>query len=132
MQTAYSLFVCIPKSKKLIMDQMVLETQKWLNDTYSADARYESIPENGKTGWTTIYALIRALQIELGLPNTADNFGPGTAAAFQHRYPNGVKQQADSDASTSNVYSIIQGALWCKGYSLKVRRTPLQELMQLS
>lgn len=29
----------------------------------------------------------------------------------------GVQQQKDDDGAKSNVYSIIQGALWCKGYS---------------
>ena len=99
------------------MDQMVLETQQWLNATYGSDRRFNVISENGKTGWPTINALIRALQIELGLQSTADNFGFGTVAAFDRRYPEGVKQQADNATSKSNVYSIIQGALWCKGYS---------------
>lgn len=56
------------------MDKMVLETQKWLNETYGKDSRFKKVDENGKTGWPTIYALIRALQIELGISNTVDNF----------------------------------------------------------
>lgn len=72
---------------------------------------------DGRTGWPTIYALTRALQIELGIQSTADNFGPSTQRLFKQWYPNGVRQQAVADKSTSNVYSIIQGALWCKGYS---------------
>lgn len=99
------------------MDLMVLETQEWLNSTYGNDNRYKLVEENGKTGWPTINALTLALQIELGIKNTATNFGPTTIRLFNEKYPNGVKQQADGDTSKSNVYSIIQGALWCKGYS---------------
>lgn len=99
------------------MDQMVLETQQWLNKTYGSDSRYENVAENGKTGWPTIYGLTRALQIELGIQKTADNFGPSTQKLFSQRWPSGIKQQDNSDTTQSNVYSIIQGALWCKGYS---------------
>lgn len=98
-------------------DQMVLQTQQWLNKTYGNDPRFKKINPDGRTGWPTIYALTRALQIELGIQSTADNFGPSTQRLFKKRYPNGVRQQAVADKSTSNVYSIIQGALWCKGYS---------------
>lgn len=100
-------------------DEMVLKTQKWVNAMYGGTTGYyaENIPENGKTGWTTIYALTRALQIELGITNTADSFGPTTISKFNARFPNGIKQQEDNDESESNIYSIIQGALWCKGYS---------------
>lgn len=100
------------------MDKMVLETQKWLNETYGKDSRFKKVDENGKTGWPTIYALIRALQIELGISNTVDNFGPGTQSLFLKRWPSGIFEQNKSDKTTSNVYSIIQGSLWCKGYSV--------------
>lgn len=100
-----------------MVDQMVLQTQQWLNKTYGNDSRFKKVNPDGRTGWPTIYALTRALQIELGIQSTADNFGPSTQRLFKQRYPNGVRQQAVADKSTSNVYSIIQGALWCKGYS---------------
>ena len=100
-------------------DAMVLKTQQWLNNMYRGTTGYydKDIPETGKTGWTTIYALIRALQIELGITNTADSFGPTTIAKFNERFPNGIQQQSSNDETGSNIYSIIQGALWCKGYS---------------
>ncbi len=99
---------------------MVYVTQTWLNRTYGNDSRFERIPvedENvkGRTGWTTIYALTRAFQIELGITQTADNFGPTTVARFNERWPNGI-QPAGPDEE-DNVYAIIQGAMWCKGYS---------------
>lgn len=99
------------------MDQMVLLTQQWLNKTYGDKPGFGSVITDGNTGWDTINGLIRALQIELGITATANNFGAGTTRKFNQRYPHGVKQQSDSDKSQSNVYSIIQGALWCKGYS---------------
>lgn len=99
-------------------DEMVLRTQKWLNRTYGGRAGYgDNIPENGLTGWTTIYALTRALQIELGITTTANNFGPSTIARFNSRFPNGVQQQSYDDETEDNIYGIIQGACWCKGYS---------------
>lgn len=98
------------------MDVMVLKTQEWLNETYGNDSRFNRVDEDGATGWSTIYALTRALQIELGITSTADNFGPTTIAKFNENYPEGIKQQTDEDENESNIYAIIQGALWCKGY----------------
>lgn len=99
-------------------DPYVLNVQQWVNNTYRGKTGYTEIPENGKTGWTTIYALLHALQIELGITATADNFGTGTINAFNRDYPNGVKQQDDDDTTKKNIYGIIQGALLCKGYSI--------------
>lgn len=93
------------------MDQMVLLTQRWLNNTYASKAGFGSVPVDGQTGWNTIYGLIRALQIELGI-STANNFGSVTQARFKDRWPNGIRKNDNSD----NVHGIIQGALWCKGY----------------
>ncbi len=99
-------------------DPMVLKTQQWLNQTYGGKTGYgNNIAENGETGWTTIYALTRALQIELGITSTANNFGPSTITKFNARFPNGVQQQSSDDETESNIYGIIQGACWCKGYS---------------
>lgn len=102
------------------VDPLILSAQQWLNATYGGDSRYNIITENGKTGWTTIYALTRALQIELGITSTSDNFGPTTTSRFNAIYPNGISQQSSSDATEENIYAIIQGALFCKGYSTGV------------
>lgn len=67
----------VPK-EDIMTDQMVLQTQQWLNKTYGNDPRFKKINPDGRTGWPTIYALTRALQIELGIQSTADNFGPST------------------------------------------------------
>lgn len=99
-------------------DRMVLKTQKWLNSNYSGRTGYgNNIPENGLTGWTTINALLRAFQIELGITSTANNFGPSTISKFNERFPDGIQQQSYEDETEDNIYGIIQGACWCKGYS---------------
>lgn len=97
-------------------DQMVLATQQWLNRTYGANPAFDKVPESGQTGWTTVYGLLHALQIELGITQTADAFGPGTQSRFAARWPEGIAQQENGATAESNVYAIIQGALWCKGY----------------
>jgi len=97
-------------------DAMVQMAQQWMNKTYGDDSRYNRVTANGNTGWATINGLIRALQIELGIQSTADNFGDGTKSAFNVKYPNGIPIQAESDTTEKKVYGIIQCALWCKGY----------------
>lgn len=99
-------------------DQMVLLTQKWLNETYGGKTGYgNNISEDGITGQGTVNALLRAFQIELGITNTANSFGNTTISKFKTQFPNGISPQDDSDVSENNIYGIIQGALWCKGYS---------------
>jgi peptidoglycan hydrolase-like protein with peptidoglycan-binding domain len=93
------------------MDEMVYQTQRWLNQTYGSDSRYNTISEDGITGWGTIYALTRALQIELGIQNTADNFGPTSKTLYGQ---NPLQRQ---DGVENNKFAILQGAMWCKGYS---------------
>lgn len=100
-------------------DVMVLKTQQWLNTTYGGVTGYGSnIAEDGITGTNTVNALLRAFQIELGITNTANSFGATTISKFNSRFPNGIKQQNGDDETEDNVYAIIQGACWCKGYSV--------------
>ncbi|APC65579.1 hypothetical protein AAV35_004485 [Salimicrobium jeotgali] len=93
------------------MDEMVLLTQEWVNETYGNHPGYNTIDENGNTGWNTIHALTRALQIELGITNTADNFGAGTLARVR-----GITPISKNSNTNKNIVKIIQGALYCKGY----------------
>lgn len=95
------------------MDIMVLATQQWLNVTYSGRYGYNEIEEDGMTGWNTIYALIRALQIELGISEPSDNFGNLTLAECPTLSINS-DQLLIID---SNIVRIIQCAMFCKGYS---------------
>lgn len=90
------------------MDQMVLETQKWLNKNYAGKNGYNIISEDGVTGWGTMKALVTALQIELGISVPNGNFGPATTAAF--------KPLSIGSTKTNQNY-ILQGGLFCKGYN---------------
>lgn len=92
-------------------DDMVYLTQKWLNQEYGDVEGFNPVTENGKTGWNTIYGLIRALQHELGITSLSDNFGPTTSRLYSE---NILRRR---DGATDNKYAILQGALWCKGYS---------------
>lgn len=90
---------------------MVLEVQKWLNETYSGRNGYTRITEDGRTGNTTVGALIIGLQIELGVANPVPSFGPTTERLFP-----GLDRQSD-DEEPHNIYKILQGGFWCKGYN---------------
>ncbi|WP_082824307.1 glycoside hydrolase domain-containing protein [Rossellomorea marisflavi] len=94
---------------------MVFMVQEWVNRTYDGRNGYEPAPENGKTGWSTMYALTRALQIELGIGTPADNFGPGTSAAYKG-WGEMELGKVPEDEKGKNIVQILQGACYCKGY----------------
>lgn len=58
------------------MDQMVLAAQQWVNATYGGVPGYQAVPETGRTGWSTVYALTRGLQHELGISRLPDTSTP--------------------------------------------------------
>lgn len=90
------------------MDIMVLEVQKWINTKYPQ----LSVIEDGLTGSSTFTALIKALQIEIGV--TADgDFGYSTLT----NCPTLRETDTPSSASPSNLIYILQGSCWCKGYN---------------
>ncbi|ESU34091.1 hypothetical protein G3A_02915 [Bacillus sp. 17376] len=97
------------------MDLMVLMVQEWVNDTYGGRSGYQPAPEKGKTGWSTVYALTRALQIELGIGTPADSFGPGTSAAYKS-WGEMELGSVPEDEKGKNIVQILQGACYCKGY----------------
>lgn len=92
------------------MDAMVLKAQQWANTTYGAVPGYVRCPENGQTGWSTMYSLTRGLQHELGLTALSDAFGPATTAAMDAHGP------IDGDEPNKNFVKLIQAACFCKGY----------------
>ena len=89
------------------MDQKVLMTQKWLNATYKNFNGYISCTEDGQTGNGTVASLISALQIEIGVSTPTGEFGPMTAELCP-TVQSGAK---------GHIVNIIQGGLWCKGFS---------------
>ncbi|RAY16116.1 hypothetical protein DPM19_04100 [Actinomadura craniellae] len=92
-------------------DEMVRTAQQWVNATYQNVPGYQPVEENGRTGWSTVFALTRALQHELGLSPLSDSFGPATLAALSARWP-----VIDHTAGPANLVKIVQSALYCKGY----------------
>lgn len=92
------------------MDVKVQEAQRWVNGTYGAVPGYEECPEDGRTGWATMYSLTRALQHELGITALSDNFGPTTLAMLAAHGGVPVTE------SNQNIVKIVQSACYCKGY----------------
>ena len=91
-------------------DAKVLEAQKWLNKTYKDKEGYVVIVEDGIAGRGTTKALIRALQIQLGV--TVDGgFGDGTKKAFP---------TINTKTKQCKITKIMQYALYCKGYDAGV------------
>lgn len=99
------------------VDSMLLKSQQWLNENFSSNSAFGSVPEDGTSRRATVNGCIRALQIRLGIVNTADNFGQGTESLFKSTYKNGIVQQEYPSTEEDKVYGIIQCALWTKGYS---------------
>lgn len=97
-------------------DEMVLEVQKWVNNTYEEaliTSGWGLVIENGNTGWDVINGLIIGLQVELELTSYAPNFGEGTIAAMNNY---GNISQGSNDQN-NNINKIIQGGCWCTGYN---------------
>jgi peptidoglycan hydrolase-like protein with peptidoglycan-binding domain len=93
------------------MDTWVQKSQQWLNSTYKSRAGYLLAPEDGLTGWDTMYALTTALQLELGITATSKTFGPTTISTFISKVGS-----IDSTTANRNLIGLAQCALWCKGY----------------
>lgn len=91
-------------------DEKVLAAQKWANATYSGVSGYNKCPEDGRTGWSTMFSLTRALQHELGIGTLSDSFGPTTLSKLAARGDIGSKEP------NANIRKIVQHALFCKGY----------------
>lgn len=97
------------------MDPMVLIVQQWVNNTYAVQNGFILAPENGKTGWSTMYSLTRALQIELGIATPANNFGEGTSSAYK-AWGEMEMGSVPLNQQGQNIVKILQGAMYCKGY----------------
>ncbi|GAB2900507.1 glycoside hydrolase domain-containing protein [Streptomyces mayteni] len=92
------------------MDEMVLAAQRWVNATYAGVNGYNRCPEDGRTGWATMYSFTRGLQKELGITALSDNFGPTTLSRLEARGAVGPNE------TNANIRIIVQYALFCKGY----------------
>lgn len=103
------------------LDLNVRAVQSWLNSTYSSAPGWIEVPTTGRTGWSTVYGLTRALQVELGITALSNNFGEGTLAALAAKFPalsSSTSATPGADRiKLRNVVRIIQGGLYCKGYN---------------
>lgn len=106
----------------MAFDIRVFESQQWVNALCYNVPGYNAAPEDGQTGWSTMFSLTRALQHVLGITALSDTFGNGTLTALTSQFP--VINQNTSSMSTpgnatttaAKVVGIVQAALWCKGY----------------
>ncbi|MFS1087809.1 glycoside hydrolase domain-containing protein [Enterococcus casseliflavus] len=91
-------------------DPWVLNVQNWLNETYSTVSGWGSVPEDGRTGWPTIYGIIKAVQHELGITSLANNFGVTTQAKWDAKISSllvlGTKHR---------IIKLIDAGMICKG-----------------
>ncbi|MEU7588178.1 glycoside hydrolase domain-containing protein [Micromonospora sp. NPDC049230] len=94
-------------------DPKVLQAQQWVNATYESVTGYEECPEDGRTGWSTMNALIEGLQHELGISPVVASFGPTTAARLKAL---GEIGPSLTGGVKPNIIAILQHALFCKGY----------------
>lgn len=92
-------------------DPKVLEAQQWVNATYRNVPGYVPCPEDGRTGWATMYSLVMGLQHELGISPVVANFGPTTTARFQ-----ALGEIGHGWDRNRNIVRILQHGLFCKGY----------------
>ncbi|MGW0860819.1 glycoside hydrolase domain-containing protein [Streptomyces koelreuteriae] len=93
------------------MDQQVLRAQKWVNQKYGNVAGYQRCPEDGRSGWATMYSLTMGLQHELGISPVVASFGPGTYSRLDALGEIGFGWEKDRD-----LLACIQFGMWCKGY----------------
>lgn len=93
------------------MDNKVVLAQRWVNAAYGAVPGYIRCPEDGEAGPSTWYALIRALQHELGITALSDNFGPGTLGKLEER--GGVRPSEQN----RGIVGVVQAGLLCHGYA---------------
>ncbi|MFJ3939345.1 glycoside hydrolase domain-containing protein [Streptomyces parvus] len=95
-------------------DEMVQRAQRFINTTYGNGATLgiSKIQENGRTSWTVMYALTRALQYEMGISALSNAFGPTTMGTIAEKYG----KLDETTVPSANFCRIIQSALYCKGY----------------
>lgn len=94
-------------------DAWIDDCQVWLDSEFGSSPGYLPTPQNGLTGWPTMYSLTRALQITLGISSPSNAFGPTTTTQFQSR----VGTIGGGTASSHpRLIGILRTALWCKGY----------------
>ena len=88
----------------------LVEAQTWLNKTYTGRSGYTPLEVDGVSYSTTYIAFVKAFQIEMGLPL---QYITGTFGDITKSYCPTFKL---NQSSSSNLVTILQYALLCKGY----------------
>ncbi len=94
-------------------DSNVLNAQRYLNAMFGGHKDWVTLDEDGLTGTATMQGIIRAYQIQNGIPDVTGNLGPFTIGTMME-LPQ-IKKMDPNDESSINV-CLIQCALFCKGY----------------
>jgi hypothetical protein len=94
-------------------DPWVEKSQKHLNDTYGSHSWFTRLTVDGQSGWSTMFALTRALQHELGISAKSDSFGPTTMSTLTSEVGS---LSAGNAAAHRAITALAQCGLWCKGY----------------
>lgn len=95
-------------------DSNVLAAQKYLNKLCEGNPLWIHLTEDGKTGTATMQGIIRAFQLQNGVPNPTGNLGPNTINKMKSLSP--ISKMNANDQPNVNV-CLIQCALFCKGYA---------------
>ena len=75
-------------------DQFVLQAQKYLNNTYQNNSQWVMLTENGNTGTAMMEGLVRAFQLQNGVPNATGYLGPYTVQVMKN-LPTILRPQRD-------------------------------------
>ncbi|MDE8133644.1 DUF1906 domain-containing protein [Erysipelothrix rhusiopathiae] len=100
-----------------MVDIKVQQVQEWLLSTYGDRSEFAQFVKDydftatGNTGNTTMVALVMALQYELGISGPSGSFGPTTIRLAPKI------SLANANTFSSNIIKILEGGLWCHGYS---------------
>lgn len=95
-------------------DSNVERAQVYLNAMFGGDPRWVNLKVDGFTGSAVMAGIIRAFQIQNGIPQITGSVGPLTLEKMQDL---DVISKMDPDDEPSINVCLIQCALYCKGYN---------------
>ena len=88
-------------------DELVLRAQRFFNTTYSGYAGMPKLEENGRASWAVMYALTRALQLEIGVSPQSNAFRPVSRRfTSPERWRRALDTGTPTGASTRWIYSL--------------------------
>lgn len=103
------------EDENAVNDARVMDAQRWLNERYSGRSGYTPLEVDGHAGFLTMMAFVVGLQIDLDIPNPTGIYGDQTQAAFNQQI--GSLSQGSHDEGDTQYVTMIQHAMFCKGYS---------------